>query len=421
MKIFCSGIGGIGLSAYAALQAQLGHSVSGSDREDSALIHDLKSQGIPVSLMQDGKAVPDDSDLFVYSEAIDSDNPDRLRARELDIREISFFKALGDIALAYQLIAVCGTHGKSTTTAMAAQVLIDAGVDPTIIVGTKLPILDGRNWRKGESKVFLVEACEYRRNFLHLSPDIVLITNADGDHFDAFESVEDYRSAFVEFIGPVPDDGVIIFHGSDDSSVEIASTRANTLDADTYDLPTLSVPGKHMQKNAQLVLALAEHLHISDATESLQRFTGTWRRMEVKGDTADGVTVIDDYAHHPIEIAATISATKERYPGRRIVCVYQPHLHERTRTFYDAFSPSFQGVDVLVMSDIYEARSEVSNPVDTAQFAKDIDAGIEGECIYGGSLQASETLLRSSILRPFDVLIVMGAGDVTTVAEHLIC
>ena len=420
MKIFCSGIGGIGLSAYAALQKQLGHEVSGSDREDSSLLDDLRSQGLTIYLEQDGKGVPDDCNLFVYSEAIDSDNPDRVRARELGVREISYFKALGEVALDYRVIAVCGTHGKSTTTAMAAQALIDAGADPTIIVGTKLPILDGRNWRKGNSEIFLLEACEYRRSFLNLSPDIVLITNVDGDHFDAFESVEDYQDAFREFIAPVPDDGAIIFHGDDEAALSVASTRENIINADTYDRPVLSVPGVHMQENAKLVVALADHLSLGDVSASLKAFTGTWRRMEIKGEMAGGITVIDDYAHHPVEIMATVAAAKELYPDRRIVCLYQPHLHERTHRFYDQFPPSFNGFDVVVLSDIYEARSEVSNPADSKQFAKDLDAGFDGQCIYGGSLEASEKMLKESILQPSDVLIVMGAGDVTNVALSIL-
>mgnify|MGYP001287881888 CR=1 FL=1 len=415
MKIYCSGIGGIGLSAYAALQNASGHCVSGSDNARSALTEDLTSQGIEVFDLQDGSHVPEDADVFVYSEAIPEDAPERTKAQEYGIRQISYFEALGELSKDYTVIAVCGTHGKSTTTAMAAQVLIDAGLDPTVIVGTKVPQLDGRNWRKGDSNIFLLEACEYRGSFLNLHPNTILMTNVDGDHFDAFDSLEDYQNAYREFIDRLPEDGVVITHMNDADCKKLVS-GINVKDADLLSLPELSVPGLHMQQNAQLVAALADHLGI-DAEDSLKKFSGTWRRFELKGETEQGATVIDDYAHHPIEITATIAAAKEAYPGRRIICLFQPHTHDRTLRFYDDFLKAFDLADLVVTTDVYDARPDIDNEsVDIQKYTADIHA----ESIYGGSLSQVKEKLCCSILQPCDVLLVMGAGTVTKVAQELV-
>ena len=426
MKIYCSGIGGIGLSAYAALQKANGHSVCGSDHELSAITEDLLSQDIEVFDCQDGSHVPVDADLFVYSEAIPSDAPERKKAQEYDIRQISYFEALGEISKDHNVIAVCGTHGKSTTTAMAAQVLIDAEKDPTVVVGTKIPQLGGRNWRKGNSDLFIMEACEYRSSFMHLHPNVMVMTNVDGDHFDAFGSLEEYQDAFRAFIGKLPDDGVLITHMGDPDCKHVAKSqitnhKSQVIDADQFPLPDLSVPGRHMQENAQLVLGLADHLDIH-AEESLKKFTGTWRRMEHKGkykiqNTNHKISVIDDYAHHPIEIAATLAAVREAYPGKRIVCLFQPHMHDRTIRFYNDFLIAFDAADLVVTTDTYDARPDVEKEeIDMQQFSADIHA----ETIYGGTLTQAKEQLCCKILQQDDVLVVMGAGDVTCVAEQLV-
>ncbi len=426
MKIYCSGIGGIGLSAYAALQRAAGHELLGSDASESALTHDLVAQGIAVFTNQDGSKVPPDADLFVYSEAIPSSAPERVKAAEYGIKALSYFAALGELSKVKTVIAVCGTHGKSTTTAMTANLLVDAGLDPTVIVGTKVPQLGGRNWRKGESDIFLLEACEYRGSFLNLSPNIILMTNVDGDHFDAFDSMDAYRKAFTDFMNRLPEDGVLITHMDDPDCAalvesQITNHKSPTIDADKFPLPELSVPGLHMRKNAQLVAALASHLGI-DAAASLKKFSGTWRRMELKGtyqipDTKYQIPVIDDYAHHPREIAATIAAVREWYPGHRLVCLFQPHTHDRTLHLYNDFLIAFDGADFVVTTDVYDARPDTEKQqADVAQLTADIHT----ESVYGGNLNEAKKLLCSSILQQGDVLLVMGAGSVTNVAQELV-
>lgn len=422
MNIFCSGIGGIGLSAYASIQKAAGHTVSGSDRSDSALLQSLREQGIEIILKQDGSALPDVCDLLVYSEAIPVDAPERKIARERGIRSISYFQGLGEISKDYFVIAVCGTHGKSSTTAMAARVLIEAEKDPSVVVGTKVRELDGKNFRKGKSDLFLLEACEYRKSFHALSPDIVLMTNVDGDHFDAFKDMEEYHKAFRDFLNVLPADGVVITHSNDPDAKKIAMESGRRfIDADTFPLTKLSTPGEHMKQNARLVLALADVLKIpqAEAIKSLSGFAGTWRRMEVKGER-DGITIIDDYAHHPKEIRATLAAMREAYPGRRIVCVFQPHTHDRTLKLYDDFLMSFKDADVVIVPAIYDARHDIETAmVDVPKFVKDIAKGSGAEVMEGHTLSETEKMLRGTILQSGDVLVCMGAGDVTGLASRM--
>lgn len=424
MHIFCSGIGGIGLSAYASLQRADGHTVTGSDRVESALLDDLRSQGITITLDQSGASIPADTDLFVYSEAIPDFAPERLEAKKRGIRQQSYPEALGDLSKGYELvIAVCGTHGKSSTTGMAARLLMHSGREPTIVVGTKLKELQGRNWRKGREKgVFLLEACEYRHSFHHYHPSIILMTNCDGDHFDFYASEESYRQSFVQFIQQLPKDGLLITHLGDPDCATVADSAGRpALDGDSFPLIPLQTPGTHMQQNAQLVLALADHLNIpaQQAQAAVGGYAGSWRRMEVKGVMPNGITVIDDYAHHPREIRATLDAIKNAYTGRRLVVVFQPHTHDRTLKLYDDFTTSFTGTDKLVVTDVYEARKDIETAtVDLPAFIKDISAQSGVDTVRGGSLAETQKLL-TTLLQKDDVLLFMGAGTITTLASAM--
>jgi len=424
MKIYCSGIGGIGLSAYAALQNANGHEVLGSDRAESEILQRLREQGISVALNQDGTFIPEDTDLFVYSEAIPKDAPERRRAEELGVKMQSYFEALGELSQNNMVIAVCGTHGKSSTVAMASRVLIEVGRDPTIVAGTKLKELNDSNWRKGESDLFLLEACEYRRSFLALSPNIILMTNVDGDHFDAFDSIEDYQKAFVEFLKSVSMGGQVVTHMEDADCERVSKESGKTtIDADTFPLAELSVPGKHMQQNAQLVIGLAKILDIpqKEALSALAGYTGCWRRMEVKGECCDGVTVIDDYAHHPREIEATIEAAMTAYPDRRLVCVFQPHMHDRTLKLYEDFTKCFKGADLALVTDVYDARSDVeTEKVNMSAFIEDIAQESAVASVYGFDLKRTESMLKEDILQTGDVLLCLGAGDITSLACSLV-
>jgi len=423
MKIFCSGIGGIGLSAYAALQNEAGHTVFGSDRTESDITRGLAGRGIFITTQQDGSAIPGDTNLFVYSEAIPADAPERRHAKQLQLKQQSYFQALGELSRDFTVIAVCGTHGKSSTTGMAAKVLIDAGVDPTVVVGTHVPDLGNRNWRRGQGDIFLLEACEYRRSFHFLSPRIVLMTNVDGDHFDAFTGVEEYQQAFVDFLRLLPDDGTVITHGSDADCRRVAHAGGRrVIDADTFPLPQLSLSGAHMRRNAQLVLALADELGMEreSALRALHGYRGSARRLEYKGKWK-GIPIYDDYAHHPVEIRATLAALKEAEPGKRIVCVFQPHMHDRTLRLYDDFIRAFDDAGVVVVPNVYDARPDVETErVDVGEFVHDIADQSHVEALDGSSLRQTASLLKQSVLQDGDVLLVMGAGDVTELASDMV-
>lgn len=424
VRIFCSGIGGIGLSAYASLMRKAGHEVYGSDRSESALIEDLRSQGITVVIDQTGSAIPDDTDLFVYSEAIPDDAPERVKAREKGIREISYPHAVGELSKGKKLIAICGSHGKSSTTGMVARLLVEAGLDPTVIVGTKLRELNGRNWREGKSDLFVLEACEYRRSFLYYEPSVILLTNADIDHLDYYKTQDDYRNAFIEFVQKLPASGALITHMSDDECVQIAEEApCAVVDADGEPMISLKTPGEHMQHNAQLALSLAQNLDIphDKAIEILSGFAGTWRRMEEKGVILDDVLVIDDYGHHPVEIRATLQALSEAHPNRRLVCVFQPHTHDRTLKLYDEFIEAFSSADVVVIPNIFDARHQIETAaVDVPKFVDDIAEASGVQAIYGKSLKETEDMLGRDILQTHDLLVIMGAGDITKLATTLV-
>jgi UDP-N-acetylmuramate--alanine ligase len=423
MKIYCSGIGGIGLSAYAAHQIERGNTVYGSDRGDSVIVQNLRELGAHISLNQDGSHVPSDCDLFVYSEAVPADSPERIRARDFGIPMQSYFHALGELTQDSFLIAICGTHGKSSTTAMVSKMLIDAGKDPSVVVGTRMKELDGNNWRKGKSDLFVVEACEYRKSFHYLSPDIVLMTNVDGDHFDAFASIDDYQAAFVTFLKRLPQDGPVILHGSDADSTTVGEASGRTvIDADAGEDVVTGAPGAHMRQNAKLAAALGEYLGVNRATinNSLATFTGTWRRMEVKGETANGVTIVDDYAHHPVEIRATLQAMREVYPQRRIICVFQPHTHDRTLKLYDEFTAAFSDANLVIIPDVYVARSEIeTEAVDVSHFVNDIARISRVDCVNGQGLHETEKFLHERTQKG-DVVILMGAGNINTLAPQLL-
>ena len=271
----------------------------------------------------------------------------------------------------------------------------------------------------------MVEACEYRRSFLSLSPAIVLLTNADGDHFDYYRSQEDYENAFVDFLKRLPSDGAVISHGGDPTCARIVERAACTvIDADALSPPVVGTPGEHMRRNAQLVLALAGHLGLERAAvlRSLRTYAGCWRRMEVRGTRKqDDVIVVDDYAHHPVEIRATLQAMREAYPDRRIIVVFQPHTHDRTRKLYAEFTRAFRGADTVIIPNIYDARPDrETGTVSVASFVADLARESGVRALDGTSLPETERLLKASLLRPQDVLLIMGAGDVTELAGRMV-
>ncbi len=409
MKVYCIGIGGIGLSALARYYKHKGYQVSGSDVADSELIATLKHQGIDVIIGADANNITNDIDLVVYTIAISVDNVEYMRAEELGIKKMSYPEALGEVTKEKNTIAVCGTHGKTTTTAMTYYALKACGINPSVIIGSLLSE-GGTNFIAGDSDYLIVEACEYKRSFLKLHPSHIIVTNIDADHLDYYKDLEDVHSAFQSFAEKLNDKGLLVTH----SNVSL-ETGARKIDADCIDKKNiqLNVLGEHNQANAQLVLALVDALGLDEkvAREGLKNFYGTWRRLEYKGKTEAGVIVYDDYGHHPVEIKATLDALRTKYPSGeyKLHVFFQPHLHSRTKAFYDEFGEVLKEVDYVTLMPIYKARLESDLSV-SSEDVRDLIIQKGGQAESLSSIKDMPARILS-ITDPKTIVINIGAGD----------
>ncbi|MDP2650056.1 MAG: cyanophycin synthetase, partial [bacterium] len=310
------GIGGIGISALAKMMHHRGVRVSGTnDSESPETLNELRAKSVPIQLtVSEDVQFPDDIDAFVYSVAWENRVPQVLKAARATGKPVlSYFSALGEVSKEYKTIAISGTHGKTTTTAMTAVALTAAGLDPTVIVGSLVDFGDKTrsNFRPGNSEYLVVEACEYKRHFLHFNPYILAVTNIELDHPDYYKDLADVEDAFAELA----------------SQSEIVLAQ-DSIERYILRVPELLVPGEHNRKNAALVLAIADALgaDLEKIKDALAAYRGSWRRFEYKGTTKHGALVYDDYAHHPTEIRATLKAAKERHPNGRIIAVFEPHM-----------------------------------------------------------------------------------------------
>lgn len=438
------GIGGVGMSALAQIMHRRGARVSGSDRSEGAMTKRLASEGITIHIGHDAGNI-NGAVLVVYSAAIPDTNPELETARRLGITTISRAQMLGRMMEPYKnRVAITGTHGKTTTTSMTSLVLSEAKLDPTVLIGGDLQALGG-NVRIGESPLFVTEACEAFDSFLHLHPNIAVITNIDADHLDYYGTMERIFESFGQFISQVDQDGCIIAC-MDDANVRTALENATQRvvsysvggDADIsavdveLDSPqasymlvrngkrlgrvTLGVPGAQNVADSLAAAAVGFELGASfeDVRKALAQFNGTGRRFEILG-TVNDVMVIDDYAHHPTEIHATIEASRLGW-NRRIIAVFQPHLYSRTQIFAKEFAESLSKADVVVLTDIYAAREKPIEGVTAALIADKIDGA---ELHYIPSKSDICEFLRSEV-RPGDMVITIGAGDIRTVGEELV-
>ncbi len=428
-KVYFIGIGGIGVSAVARLFLERGVAVSGSDRDSSLITEKLAEKGAIIFIGHDAKHVPIDCDLVVYSPAVPDNNQELRLARERCIATYSYPEALGLISKGMRTVAVSGTHGKTTTTAMIAEVLIAAKKSPTVIVGSLLK--SGTNFVYGESDIFVVEACEYKRSFLNLSPEILVITNIDNDHLDYYKDIADIQDAFRELAMKVPATGFIIADMSNENTKQaLVGVMAKVID---YSLGNpvskleLAVPGEHNVMNAKAALAVARLLGVLeiDAIEAISRFQGTWRRMEYKGELSSGAIIYDDYAHHPTEIKATLQGFRAKFPDARIRVVFQPHLYSRTKILLNDFAESFNDADEVIVAPIYAAREtpdpEISGEILTQAIADHprVTLGKLFRVWAMSDFPAIETYLHDTAEKG-DIIITMGAGDIFKVGESLI-
>lgn len=448
------GIGGIGVSAVARMMLAQGKSVSGSDLSESRITKELAEMGARIFAGNKAENIPENADLMIYTIAVSPNNPEYEEATRRNIPAVSYPEFLGIISENMFTIAVSGTHGKTTTTAMIADVLWNEGINPTVIVGSLLKngsstqletrgpstpfniaqdksLRTGSNFIAGDfpshilgkeydKGVLVVEACEYRRSFINLSPRVFIITNIDNDHLDYYKDMEDIISAFNEVARKVPDDGFVIGN-TENSYVKRALRRvkAQIIDYSPYDVSGLNLrlPGAHNRENAKAVLALVSVLRSdpAKAEEALENFSGTWRRFEYKGKTKGGTEVYDDYAHHPTEVKATLGGAREKFPGKKIIVVFQPHLYSRTKLLFDDFVSDFKDADQIIFAPIYAARE----PFDASITSQMLSEKIGSKAVSFPDFTDIENYLKQN-LKEEDILITMGAGDVYKVGEKLI-
>ncbi len=453
-SIYFAGIGGISMSGLAEILADAGFKVSGSDRAESALTQHLSQKGIQIHYGQRRENITSDIDCVVFTSAIREDNPEYIATMEQNIPHLTRAQLLGQLMTNYKTsIAVSGTHGKTTTTSMVSEVLLQADTNPTLSIGGILKTIGG-NIRVGGSDYFVTEACEYTNSFLSFLPTIGIILNIEEDHMDFFKDLSDIRHSFREFAKLLPPDGCLIINGDIPDYAELTEglackvitycctektsigTTADYYATDiTYDESghpsftlqhgedagrsfSLQVPGLHNVSNALATIALADLVQIDTAVtaKGLHAFTGTDRRFEYKG-TIGGVTVIDDYAHHPTEITATLSAAKA-YPHKRIWCVFQPHTYTRTKAFMKDFAKALSLADKVVLADIYAARETDRLGISSETLQQEImDLG--QECFYFPTFDEIENFLLENCING-DLLITMGAGDVHKIGENIL-
>src|SRR3989338_8319985 len=415
------GVGGIGMSGLARLFLHEGKSVSGSDRAPSALTSALEAEGVTFYASQVPENITDDVDLVVYTEAMAHDHPELAHARERGITCINYFEGLGLVANQYYLIAVAGSHGKTTTTAMLIDIAEAAGFDPTAIVGS-LRASTKSNYRAGKSKYFIVEACEYKRDFLTLTPDVLVITNLELEHVDYYKSLADVQDAFRTLALRVPEDGAIICATRDVNLAPVLEgVSAKVVDYHSFADPLLElqVPGMHNVLNAAAARAAADFVGVESvvAREALTNFKGTWRRFEYKGEL-NGAPVYDDYCHHPTEIRATVRGARDKYPGKKVTLAFQPHTYSRLHELFEDFAEALDEADEVYLAPAYAAREENVYGTSSEKLAERARERGHKKVIAYASLEDIAEALKVSTSGD-SVILIMGAGDIPKLTAQL--
>ncbi|MFO7891547.1 MAG: UDP-N-acetylmuramate--L-alanine ligase [bacterium] len=437
-KIHFVGIGGIGMSGIAEVLINLGFTVTGSDVKLSSTTSRLKKIGATIFEGHDPQNVAD-ADVVVYSSAVKRDNVEVKFADSVKIPVIRRAEMLGELMRMKQSIAVAGTHGKTTTTSMIGLVLQKGGIDPTLIVGGKVRSLK-TNARLGSSDFMVVEADEFDRSFLKLVPNLAVITNIESDHLDCYKDLEEIKKTFLEFANSVPFYGSIIFCLDEKALQEIvpyfkrrimtyglnpqAEVRAVDIETDKFNINfkviwkdkvlgriNVKLPGEHNVKNSLAAVATGLEFKISfkKIKEALEEFTGVHRRFEIKQDR-DDILVVDDYAHHPTEIKATLRGTRKGFENR-IIAVFQPHLYSRTRDFCQDFAQSFFDADILIVTDIYPAREKPIQGISGEIVAHEARRLGHKQVLYiKDKMDVVKELHK--IVKKGDLVITIGAGDI---------
>ena len=443
------GIGGISMSGFAELLHSYGFTISGSDMNKSKITEHLQSLGIHIVYGQSEANITNDMNLIVYTAAISKTNPEYVAAVNSGIPMMDRAAMVGQVMKNYKnAIAVSGTHGKTTTTSMLSHIFLAGSLDPTISVGGILDAIGG-NIRIGKSENFITEACEYTNSFLKFFPTAGIILNIDADHMDFFKDLDDIRHSFHEFAKRIPEDGLLILNGditnykeftnnlqchiinyginNDNFDYHAKNVEYDSIGRGSYDLYhnntllahiQLNVVGKHNISNSLAAAGLANEYKIPVSTikKGLESFKGTERRFEYKGKF-NGVTVIDDYAHHPTEIKATLTSAKN-YPHKQLWCIFQPHTYSRTRAFLDDFADALTMADKVILADIYAAREKDPGDISSRDILERLKkAGTEA--YYFPTFEEIEEFV-SKNCNNGDMLITMGAGNIVNVGENLV-
>lgn len=445
-KVHFIGIGGISMSGLAAVLLTNGYKVSGSDAKESEILNKLQSSGAEIYIGHNGENIKN-VDLVVYTAAIPNDNPELMKAKKQNIELMDRAEFLGYIMKGHKYnVAVAGTHGKTTTTSMLSHVTLSGDLDPTILVGGELDVIKG-NFKIGESEYFITEACEYKASFLKFYPYIGIILNIDADHLDYYRDINHIEDTFKEFSDLIPTDGYLIGCAEDTRVMEVLNyAKCNTMsygfdkgdvrarnisfnnkgcstfivchkEKDLFEV-TLNTTGKHNVLNALATICSSIVLNIPKEAiiEGLLKCSGAHKRFEYKGEF-NGATIIDDYAHHPVEVKATLETAK-LIPHNKTYCVFQPHTYTRTKTLFDEFTNCFSSADEVILLDIYAAREKDTGMVSSNDLGDAIRAkGLS--CINFHSHEDVANYLDSHVSKD-DLILTVGAGDVVKVGEILL-
>ena len=447
MKIHFIGIGGIGVSALAQYYLEKGHEISGSDLFSSEITDFLKNRGVKITIGNLPENISKDMNLVIYSPAVEKKNPELLKARKYNIKIMSYPEALGKLTEQYFTIAIAGAHGKSTTTAMIGLILQKAGLDPTVIVGTKLKEFGGSNFKMGKSRYLVIEACEYDSSFNNYSPKITVVTNIDKEHLDYFKSLKNIISIFRSFILKLQEDGFLVANEDDKNISKVLKSKfliPNKFSIVKFSIKQkeakelkkiLKIPGQHNIYNALAALTVARVLEIPDEVsfKALSQYRGSWRRFEVK--TAEltrlpagrqgtsrrktrEITVVSDYGHHPTEIKATLQSAREKYPKKKIWCIFQPHQYQRTYYLFKDFVRVFRKVPVdnVMITDIHDVAGREEKKISSSVNSKNLVKKIKRKNVKYFSVNEAEKYVKENI-KSGEVLIIMGAGDIYKLVE----
>ncbi len=426
MKIHFIGIGGIGVSALARYYLKKGHRVSGSDLVSSEITDSLKKSGVKIIIGKN--KIPENADLIIYSPAV--------KIRKSRIKSLSYPEALGELTKQYFTIAVSGTHGKSTTTAMLSLILIKAGFDPTVIIGTKLKEFDdgstnspqGTNFRLGKSKYLIIEADEHFASFLNYWPKMIILTNIDADHLDFYKNLNNIIKTFTKYVSHLPEDGTLIWNKDDKNSLRL-KVQNSKLKAKSFSLKQpeakkikklLKIPGEHMVADALAALAAARALGVSDkiSFKALSEYNGAWRRFEIIKQKP--FVLISDYGHNPAKMLATLKGTREKYPNKKICCVYQPHQYQRTHFLFKEFVKAFREapIDNIIITDIYDVAGREEKTIKKETNSEKLVKAINKSSVIYLPKEKIVSYLKKKVKRG-EVVIIMGAGDIYKLCEEL--